>query len=100
MEAVSLYETLGVLPTAMCADIRAEHRIQVDFQLDTSEPDRDLLRRLDEAAYVLCDEERRKVYDRKQQQNIATANANYLAGEIVQMQRRRLEKGNQGKNGK
>lgn len=50
MEAVSLYETLGVLPTAMCAEIRAEHRIQLDFQLDTSEPDRDLLKRLDEAA--------------------------------------------------
>lgn len=81
------YEILGVSENASCEEIDRAYQSKVNFYLDLSEHPTNHLQRLSIAKDVLCDEVKRRAYDRKLESNSATATANHLGAMVVDLQR-------------
>lgn len=81
------YDILGVERTASCEEVEKAYQSKVNFYLDLSEHPTNHLQRLSVAKDVLCDEVKRRAYDRKLESNRATATANHLGAMVVDLQR-------------
>lgn len=81
------YDILGVSETASCEEVVKAYNARLNFYLDLSDHPTKHLQLLSIAKDVLCDDVKRKAYDRKLESNTATATANRMGATVVDLQR-------------
>lgn len=95
--STNYYQVLPASRLASCSEIKALFEQRAAFFLDTDCSD-GYMEELKYAASILCNEDTRKVYDRKLEQIQADCNAKELVREVELLQRKRYVRAQMSEN--